>query len=303
MSDRSSMSFRIVAGLIASAMCAAATSHAQTIGPTQSIDHDGDPFARAERIEACLRDSGSASPEALRLCGRQTTCPKTAVASRPIQLNWRDGEAHPAWTTNDRARLTDLGSARLAELLERHTGTHRVNSDAQAAMMTVETRFSGTDSAHREVGDWVKMPREVTLTLRLQRAGTSEVIGEHTVQARMPIGIRLYQRETSSATWLQRSLDELQRGASNLLDTYACEPVVFPFIKTPKGRLSLDLRGLRQVQPGLRVLLVPTTGVASAEPYAVARITHVESGLYAQLDAISGDLNGCTNGDCVAVAL
>jgi hypothetical protein len=288
---------RIVASLVAGTLSAALSAVAQT-------SSESDALEQAERIESCLRDAGAFSSSALRNCASKSSCKAPAVVSRPLRLEWRDGEGHPAWSANDRARLADLGTMRLDQVMGQYSGVHRVSTSAQPIdTLTIETIFFGADSVHRELRDWVQLPRQVTITLRLQRATTNEVIGTHTIEARVPAGVQPYQRGTSSAPWLQKSLDEMQRGSTALLDVYACEPVVFMLTKTRSGQTALSLRDLQGVTAGLRVLLVPTAGRDTPEPHTIARVTAVEPGSSATLEAINGDLRSCANGDCVAVAL
>lgn len=294
-----SMISRVVAGLIAGTLGAMSPAVAQT-------SSDSDALEQAERIESCVRDAGAFSTSTLRNCASTSasSCKSPAVISRPLRLEWRDGEAHPAWSANDRARLVDLGTMSLNQVLGEHPGVHRISTSAQPTdLLSVETLFFGTDSVHREVRDWVQLPRQVTVTLRLQRGTTNEVIGTHTVEARVPAGVQPYQRGTSSTPWLQKSLEQIQRGAVTLLNAYACEPVIFTLTKTRSGQTALSLRDLEGVIAGLRVLLVPTTGRDTPESYTIARVTSVEPGLSATLEAINGDLRTCANGDCVAVAL
>jgi len=290
---------RVVAGLVTGALSVTLPAVAQSTSDSAALE-------QAERIESCVRDAGAFSASTLRNCASTNAraCPSPAVVSRPLRLEWRDGEAHPAWSTNDRARLFDLGTTRLDQVLGEHPGVHRISTSTQPTdAMIVETLFFGADSVHREVRDWVQLPRQVTITLRLQRGATNEVIGTHTVEARVPAGVQPYQRGTSSAPWLQKSLEQIQRGATHLLNTYACEPVIFTLTKTRNGQTALSLRDLEGMSPGLRVLLVPTTGRDTPEPYTIARTMSVEPGFSATLEAVSGDLRSCANGDCVAVAL
>lgn len=288
---------RFLAGIVTGAVSASAPIMAQTSTESGALE-------RAETIETCLRDAGSFSIPTLRRCASIRPCRATAVVSRPIRLHWHDGEAHPAWSTNDRARLTDLGSLRINRAVDQHPATHRATANATPSdTLTVETLFSGMDSLHRDISDWVQAPRMVTITIRLQRTETDEVIGTHKIEARIPAGIQPYQRDTSAAAWLQKSLDELRNGTTNLLDTYYCEPTIFKLVKTRNGQPALDLRDLQGVPAGLQVVLIPTIGRETPEPYAIARVTAVESGLSATLEAVNGDVRNCANGDCVAVAL
>lgn len=269
--------------------------------PLHAAETQDELLDRAAQWQACLQDDTTG--EALARCTQPTSCVSpspTAKAgwSRPVRVNWLAGEAHPAWSPSERARLADLGVQRLRRLIEAHPGTHLSESasDERIATMEVETEFAGVTQGHRELTDWIRTPRKLTLNARL--AGNT-----HEITARIPIQVRPYQGEASDAPWLRSTLAELEGGARKLLDEFACTPLSFRLMKSSGAKLSLDLQGVRGAKTNQTLLLVPVVPNNKRESWPVARVTGSDPARDGELEVISGSPDLCATETCIAIPL
>jgi hypothetical protein len=269
--------------------------------PTHAAETQDELLDRAAQWQACLQND--TSNDALARCTqpRQCTSPSPAAKagwSRPIRLNWLAADAHPAWSTNERARLADLGEKRLRRLIEVHPGTHLSGtvSDVHDTVLAVETQFAGVIQGHRELTDWIRTPRKLGLTARL--AGSM-----HEITASIPIQVRPYQGEAGDAKWLQSTLADLERGTRSLLDEFACAPLSLSVSKNPGGKLALDLRGVRGAKANKALLLIPLTPGNSLESWPVARIAGSDPERNGELQVISGSAELCATEECLAIPL
>lgn len=269
--------------------------------PSLCAETQDELLDRAAQWQSCLQDETTA--EALARCTQPTPCASpspitTAGWSRPIRLSWPAGEAHPAWSASERARLADLGSQRARRLIETHAGTHlaQITSDKMTAALEIETAFAGVTQGHRELTDWIRTPRKLTLTARL--AGN-----QHTITASVPVQLRPYQGEANDATWLRSTLEDLERGTRKLLDEFACTPLSFPLLKSAGARLALDLQGVRGAKTNQALLLVPLVPGNRLESWPVARITGSDPARNGELEVISGSADLCATESCIAIPL
>lgn len=269
--------------------------------PTHAAETQDELLDRAAQWQACLQND--TSNNALVRCTqpRQCTSPSPAAKagwSRPVRLNWLAADAHPAWSTNERARLADLGEKRLRRLIEAHPGTYLSDTvgEERVAALEVETQFAGVTQGHRELTDWIRTPRKLSLTARL--AG-----GTHEITASIPIQVRPYQGEAGDAKWLQSTLADLERGTRSLLDEFACAPLSLSVSKNPGGKLALDLRGVRGAKANKALLLIPLTPGNSLESWPVARIAGSDPERNGELQVISGSAELCATEECFAIPL
>jgi len=269
--------------------------------PSLTAETQDELLDRAAQWQACLQDDTTG--ETLAKCTQPTLCasPSPTVKagwSRPVRLNWLAAEAHPAWSPSERARLVDLGAQRLRRLIEAHPGTHLSESasDEGIATIEVETEFAGVTQGHRELTDWIRTPRKLTLNARL--AGNT-----HEITASIPMQVRPYQGEASDAPWLRSTLVDLERGTRKLLDEFACTPLSFPLIKSSGAKLALDLQGVRGAKTNQTLLLVPVVPSNKREGWPVARITGSDPARNGELEVISGSPDLCATEDCIAIPL
>lgn len=256
---------------------------------------------RAAQWQACLQDDTSG--DALVRCTQPTRCTSPAPLvkagwSRPLRLSWLAGESHPAWSASERARLADLGAARIRRLIDAHPGIHLAETanNERFASMDIETDFGGVTQGHRELSDWIRTPRKLTVTARL--AGNT-----HEITASIPLQARPYQGEASDAKWLRSTLEDLERGARTLLDEFACMPLSFSLAKSPGGKLALDLQGVRGAKANQALLLVPLVPGNKLESWPVARITGSDPERNAELQVVSGSADLCASESCLAIPL
>jgi hypothetical protein len=269
--------------------------------PVLAAETQDELLDRAAQWQACLQDDTTG--EALVKCTQPTHCesPSPTVKagwSRPVRLTWFEGEAHPAWSPSERARLADLGAQRLRRLIEAHPGTHLSESasDERIATMEVETEFAGVTQGHRELTDWIRAPRKLTLNARL--AGNT-----HEITARIQIQVRPYQGEASDAPWLRSTVEDLERGTHKLLDEFACAPLSFTLVKSPGAKLALDIQGVRGAKTNQMLLLVPVVPANKLESWPVARITGSDPARNGELEVVSGSPDLCATESCIAIPL
>ena len=256
---------------------------------------------RAAQWQTCLQDDTTG--EALARCTQPASCVSPAPItkagwSRPVRVSWLASEAHPAWSPSERARLADLGAQRLRRLIEAHSGTHLSDSasDEHIAALEIETEFAGVTQGHRELADWIRTPRKLTLNARL--AGNT-----HSITANIPIQVRPYQGEAGDAAWLRSTLEDLERGTRKLLDEFTCTPLSFALVKGPSAKLALDPQGVRGAKTNQTLLLVPLVPGNKLDSWPVARITGSDPARNGELEVISGNPDLCATDSCIAIPL
>ena len=269
--------------------------------PPLAAETQDELLDRAAQWQSCLQDETTAA--ALARCTQPTPCtsPSPTVNagwSRPVRLHWLAGEAHPAWSASERARLTDLGAQHVRRLIEAHAGTHlaETTSDETTAALQIETAFAGVTQGHRELTDWIRAPRKLTLTARLDGS-------QHAITARVPVQVRPYQGEASDAVWLRSTLDSLESGTRKLLDEFACTPLRLPLVKSAGSKLALDLQGVRGAKTNQTLLLVPLVPGNKLESWPVARVTGSDPARNGELEVISGSADLCATESCIAIPL
>lgn len=234
----------------------------------------------------------------------QGTCEARSGLQRVVALDFAVGEAHPAWSANDRARLEDL----IPSTLENVAGPVRLQpsvsrgADGDREILRVRLEYRGMSALQRDVEEWVRGPRELTVVMTLvDPAEGHRVLATRNLTLRQSPQILDRYTSTSSARWITKLLESIDTTAKEVVAPLACDT---PWLSVTADRGKMWLRsdqyvGLRE---GRAVLLVPTADSALASRWPIARVRTASEGGSAELELIRGASDLCESG-CKAIPL
>lgn len=231
-------------------------------------------------------------------------CTPAHGLQRVVALEFTAGEPHPAWSSNDRARLEDLIPATLADLsghVRVRTTLDGTTSDS-TDVLRVRLDYRGSNLSQRDLDDWVRMPREALLRIELvdRRAG-NRVVAAREMTARVRSGLRGRFVANTGDAWFREVKENLVNATQTVLEPLACRPAQFE-VTAERGKLQLSALGFTGLEAGRSVLLVPTADAATASRWPIARIRALPRTDMAELELLRGTAEACTAG-CRAVLL
>ena len=305
----------------------------QTATPNPaSAEIDWATAARAEDLQACLNrelgavvtsetrfDDGIAQDrsaidesfdrrqlgDAISRCQRHTQCTATRGLSRAVNVQAHFGESHPAWSSNDRARLADLIPQQIAKQLRDHPKAHSVSTahtPEDADTLDVSIDFGGLGWTTRDLQDWVSGPRSVTVSMSLLAQAASTAVATQSVTIKLPPLPRSHWADNSSAKWLQNTLSAVDTGTRNLLDARGCSTEIVDVRRSRTGRLQLDLSTVRGLRAGRTIMLVPLESTQGSSRWPLASVTAVTERV-AELELADSSAEICSRAECSAIVL
>ena len=224
---------------------------------------------------------------------------------RIVNLEFIAGEAHPAWSANDRVRLEDLIPSMLTNLAG-HVRLRRVDGRSVSEgndVLRVRVDYRGTTTPQRDAADWIIAPRKllVTMTLVEDPSRSGRTISSRVITANQGIQVRGRHPSTSSSVWMTRVLEQVDATAKTMVKPLACET---PWLSVSTDREKIWLSGGKYsgLQPGRSVLLVPIADTALASRWPIAKINDLSPDGRAELALLRGSAELCDAG-CRAIPL
>lgn len=273
-------------------------------------------LARGGSLERSLGSSPLSTRSATTLAQRMQQCSAKSAAPRacalpgslrqPLAIEVAEGEAHPAWSANDRARVADLVPAVLARLGDDNArvsvadGTQRGEARLR---LSARIDYAGSGLSQRFADEWLVTPRALHVVLTLTDRSTRTTLAKRELRVSLPWGVRPRHAETATATWLGRALDAIDTGARDMLSGLECTPDVLTASRAPTGTWQLDVAGREGLEKGRLVLLVPTDDSSLATHWPLARVVSVSGTRSADLEFVRGDESACGIDGCSAVVL
>lgn len=238
-------------------------------------------------------------------CEQFIRCSATRGLSRAVAVRVEQGESHPAWSSNDRARLTDIIPQRIARQLREHPKAHAADDKVDATQLdTLEVvlEFGGTGWTHRELQDWVNTPRNLTVTLNLSSATEGAAIAPQRTTIKLPLLPRAHWGDTSTTKWLQRTFDAVDAGTRNLLDARGCSTEIIDVVRNRSGAVLLDISAVQGLRAGRAVLLVPHESTGNGSRWPLATVTEITDRVAAlKIEGTAAEM--CSRSECSAIAL
>lgn len=279
---------------------------ARFVGGEDAIDVDGKWARKATSIPVSTRSPATLAKKMSSCATPARACALPGSLRRPLAIDVVEGEAHPAWSTNDRARIVDLVPGLLRNLGEsnpRVTVASATQGAANGLHLDVRIEFAGSGVSHRAVDEWVVAARALRVHLTLSDQATKTKIAARDIDVGLPWGLRARRAETSSASWMTRTLGVVETGAREMLDELQCEPDVLAASRNPSGRWQLSLDGREGLEAGRTVLMVPANDATIATRWPIARVVSVNGNRSAELEFVRGDETACTAEGCSALVL
>jgi len=231
-------------------------------------------------------------------------CQSPGDLQRVVRLEFDTGEAHPAWSANDRARLEDL----IPTTLENIAGNVQLQyGDPRSAEFTgeilrVRLDYRGMSALQRDVDEWIRGPRELQVTLTLvDPSRRNRVLAVRTVTLQQSPQFRERYASTSSTRWMRQLLERIEATANDVLAPVACDTPWLD-VTADRGKMWLNTGRYTGLHEGHSVLLVPTTDSALASRWPIARIRTLVNGSRAELEITRGSRDLCELG-CRAILL
>lgn len=257
--------------------------------------------ARAAELAELSIAACTASPST---AAKTDRCRAADGLQRLVTLDFVAGEPHPAWSSNDRARLEDLIPATLTDL----AGSVRVRTRGEtsqgdsAEILRVRLDYRGSNISQRDLDDWVRMPRDILVSLELvdTRAGR-RVIAARELTAQIRPGLRGRFTANTGDAWFGEVKNNLQSAAQAVLAPLACKAAQFE-VTAERGKLQLSTLGFAGLEAGRNLLLVPAADTAIASRWPIARIRSLPRTETAELELLRGTIDACATG-CRAVVL
>lgn len=249
----------------------------------------------AQRMQQCSAKSAAAH-----------SCALPGSLRQPLAIEVVEGEAHPAWSANDRARVADLVPAVLARLGEsnaRVTVAEGVQRSEARLRLSARIDYAGSGVSQRFTDQWLVTPRALHVELTLTDRSTRTTVAKRDLRVSLPWGVRPRHAETATATWLNRTLDAVDTGAREMLSSLECAPDVLTASRAPTGTWQLDVAGREGLEKGRLVLLVPADDTSLATHWPLARVVSVSGTRSADLEFVRGDESACGVDGCTAVVL
>jgi len=255
----------------------------------------GAPAKLAKQLARC------AAPQA-----STESCALGGNLRQPVALEVIEGERHPAWNANDRARLIDLLPARLHRMAETQPRVTIVDGpDAAAAglRLRAEIEYEGTGLSQRYADEWINPARQLRVHLSLLDRANREVVVARDVKVKLGWEARTRRNQTSSAPWFTETISAIDAGAREMLAGLRCQPDVLSASRTPTGRWQMHMEGREGVEVGRTVLLIPANDATLSSRWPIARVASVTGTRTADLEFIRGDETACSSDGCTALVL
>ncbi|MFM7395969.1 MAG: hypothetical protein ACKO42_02480 [Gammaproteobacteria bacterium] len=234
----------------------------------------------------------------------QASCNTPNDLQRIVTLEFVPGEAHAAWSANDRARLEDLIPATLLRI----PGSVRVQpvgsrqSKAATDVLRVRLDYRGMSAWQRDLADWVRGPRELVVTLSLVDLRQAErVVASRVLTVKQTPQILDAYAANSSTRWMTQLLEKIDASAREIISPLGCGTPWLD-VTVDRGKLWMTSGQYLGLSEGRSVLLVPTADSALASRWPIARIRNLSEGSSAELEIIRGSSELCEAG-CRAVPL
>jgi len=244
-------------------------------------------------------------------CSGKTTgqaCTFAGNLRRDLTVELNVLEAHPAWSSNDRARLADLLPQTASEVSESNSRigvVQKSNSTSTTPLrLKLSIAYAGTTISAQPIDDWVVMPRRLNIELKLEDNTTRQILAERTIQINLPAGVRPRYESTSASPWFVETMAAVSQGTQEVLGALECQSDLLTTNRTPSGRWQLRYMGFNGLTVGRTVLLIPAGELSPSIRWPLARISELLRDTHtAELKIIAGNETVCADGNCTAIIL